>query len=77
MTLNAGDRSFTCTCMIFNKNNFNIFHYCREITACAHDIWKKYLSEDGICDYLQVMCSMVANRLLSSPAWADDEGRVL
>lgn len=42
---------------------------CRQIAERAREIYRRYISREGIMDYLQTVCKEIALRWRSLPAW--------
>jgi hypothetical protein len=43
---------------------------CRTIASNAQQLYEKYLSREGILDYLQHICEGISSRWLHIPTWA-------
>ena len=51
---------------------------CREIAQNAKELYRKFVSREGILDYLQYICCEIAKRRCQGPAWlrCDEEADV-
>lgn len=42
---------------------------CRAIAARAHELYEQFISKDAIHDYMEMICSQVAQRFAPTPTW--------